>query len=85
MKPSTGKYYHAAKASEFSFYKKKYEVFKLKRESKRYKFIKAIQPIYQNYLVKVAVQPRTSTEMIQYVIFAYSTLLVSKVDTFETF
>ena len=28
---------------------------------------------------------RTGTEMIQYVLFAYSTQLMSKVDTFETF
>ena len=72
MKPSTGKVYHAVKASEFSFYKEICEIFKVKfqkvppvRESKRYKFLKAIQPIFINYSVKVSVQPRTVTEMIQ--------------------
>ena len=48
MKPSAGKYPHAANASEFSFYEKKYEIFKLKlqkvpqvRESERCNFLKA--------------------------------------------
>ena len=92
MLSSTGKVEFAVKNKRICFYKKKYEIFKIKihkvpqvRESKRYDFLKAFQPIYLNYLVKIAVQPRTSTKMIQYVIFAYSTLLMSKVDAFKTF
>ena len=56
MKPSTGKDHHASKASDFSFYKKKYEIFKVKfqkvpvvRESKRYKCLKAFRPTYIKY------------------------------------
>ena len=30
LKPSTGKDHYAAKAREFSFFKKKYEIFKVK-------------------------------------------------------
>ena len=70
MKPSTGKVYHAVKASEFSFYKEICEIFKVKfqkvppvRESKWYKFLKAFWPTYISYLAKVAVQLRTGTEI----------------------
>ena len=48
MQPSTGKNHHAAKASDFSVYKMKYENFKVKfqkvppvRKSKPYRFLKA--------------------------------------------
>ena len=48
MKPSTGKVYHAVKASEFSFYKEICQIFKVKFqkvpqvcESERYDFLKA--------------------------------------------
>ena len=49
MKSSTGNVKCAVKASDFFFYEKKYEIFKIKFqkvppvcESKRYKFLKAI-------------------------------------------
>ena len=51
MKPFTGKEYHALKASEFTFYKKKYELFIFKfqkvpvvPESKEYKLLTAFWP-----------------------------------------
>ena len=90
MKPSTEKVYYAVKASEFSFYKDMYEIFKFKfqkvppvRESKRYKFLKAIQPIYISYLVKVAVQLRTGIDFYENVIFAFFILLVFLIEQFK--
>ena len=92
MKPSTGNDYHAVKASEFSFCKERYEIFNVKfqkvppvPESKQYKILKAFQPTYIYYLAKVAVQPRTRTEMIQNVLIIYFYLLMSKMDEFEIF
>ena len=82
MKPSTGKDYHAAKSSEFSFYKKKYEIFKFKfrkvppvRESKRYMFLKDFMPTYISYLAKIAVQPRTGIDFYENMISAFFNLL----------
>ena len=70
MNFSTGKVCHAVKANDFLLQKSvrnftvKFQKFPLVRESKQHKFLKAIPPIYQNYLVKFAVQLRTGTEMI---------------------
>ena len=90
MKPSTGKDHHAAKTSEFSFYKKKYENFKVKIqkvppvcESKRYTFLKAFWPIYISYLAKFAVQPRTGTDFYENVISAFYILLVFLIVQFK--
>ena len=90
MKSSTGKVKCAVKTSEFLSIKKKCEIFKVKfqkvpqvRESKRYEFLKAIQPIYQNYLVKVAVQPRTGIYFYENVISVFFFPQVSVIEKFK--
>ena len=52
-------------------------------ESKQYEFLKAIQPIYQNYLIKVAVQLRTGIDFYENVISVFFFPQVSVIEKFK--